>query len=432
MDSGFNISGSSSEFHEGRLIEIGRSERFRYYKTRRNGILQFVKIPSEEHSHDLLTTETLRKEFLLGYGLNHPGIVRYYALENGCLYEEYIEGENLRELFLKGDTRLRDKSFVSAVCRQLLEALSYLHSQGVVHLDLKPENIMVTKIGNRIKIIDLSCGANTSERFTTGYTIGYEAPEQITGGENVATDIFQTGKIIEELSEASGCRKQWRKFIDKATANHPDNRFTTAEEALKSIPGETPPGKIFYKIVLALLIFGGIACVIIFPKNYNTKEEKTVAKNEPIEEQNNQERGEGKTSSPSSSAPVVVTANGQIKTETAPDLSKVIDEKLEELYSVKVTPMFNRMKTDSTYRMRKGVFEDFTGAYTEAFDKLILYGKELKNRYPDKKDYIDEQIHRTFEVKTYYLINQLYPPYSNKTSKEMIINSPQSSDSIAE
>ena len=403
MDSVFNSINPTISADQFQIIEIGRSKRYKYYKTRRNGVLHFVKTPLDEFLSDLVTSEALRKEFLLGYGLNHPGIVRYMAFEDQRLYEEFVDGITLREMIDNNHPSLFSKDFINRISLEMLETLSYMHSQGIVHLDLKPENVMVTRIGERIKIIDLSCAGSATQDSTQGYTEGYVAPEQLSGNINITTDLYQVGKIIEELSEASGKRRKWRNFIEKATANHPDNRFKNAEEAIRAIPVSKKNIYKWLNILIGILILGALISVVInrgepsYDNILTTKDSEDIPASE--------------VSNPSvvSETSPTQEVDQEILTEYALEkkLSRMIDQKLDELYAEKVMPMYERMLRDSAYRNRKST--EFIKTYTAALNQLIAYGDELSRQYPSQKSYINNCVRQTFEIKTSQLLQRLYP-----------------------
>lgn len=413
MESGFNLDTVTSSFPEGLPIKNGESTRFRYYLMRRNGVLHFVKTPTEKYLHDLVTTQALKKEFLIGYGLNHPGIVRYYAFDDYKLYEEYIEGATLREMIDKEDTRLKDKNLLRSICIQILEALSYLHSKGVIHLDLKPENVMITTIGNQVKIIDLSCAKSASNDTVSGYTEGYEAPEQLTGNANITTDIYQLGKIMEELCEYSGVVRPWRKFIEKSTANHPDNRFKNSEEALKRVPQNHRISTKWFTHLLLLMILGGIISLIVTrPQKDNLIETKNqeVVTPPPIQQDPSIEEVKVEETVKPREPKFPIQSS---KEEIEDKLNKLLYQKIDELYSVKVIPMYNRMMADSVYRYQSEVSNEFVNAYMSALKQLELYGEELKKQYPGQEDFIDERIRRIYETKNGKMRDKLYPQLSN-------------------
>lgn len=237
MSSGFYPPNLSIPEGEWLPVEGMESERFDFFKVRLYGNLHFVKKIKPEFANDLFTSEALRKEFTLGYPLTHPGIVRYMRFEGDALYEDYVDGMTLRELIDSNDLRLQRPEFITELCRQLLEATDYLHMNGIIHMDLKPENVMIARIGNQVKIIDLGCACSASCDSTTGYTPKYRAPEQDGNSScNITTDIYLIGKIMQELTAHTPHKRRWSRFIEKATAPKPADRFQSARKALDAIP----------------------------------------------------------------------------------------------------------------------------------------------------------------------------------------------------
>lgn len=258
MISDFNT--PSFEEPSGEWVDINKNHpgRYRFYKTRLYGRLHFVKTLSAEMQADLISIEALRKEFTIGYSLDHPSIVRYLRLENDAIYEEFVDGKTLREMLDDGDERLQDTQFIAKVCQQLLEAVEYMHSMGVLHLDIKPENVMITRVGNQVKIIDFGCAYAATDDSTQGFTLQYKAPEQGNGETNGYTDIYLVGKTIEELAADAGCLRKWKNFISRATAAKPSNRFKTEAEAIRAIPKRLTGRTIAFCLmgILAAIIAG--------------------------------------------------------------------------------------------------------------------------------------------------------------------------------
>lgn len=140
---------------------------------------------------------------------HHPGVVRVSDVfeENGTAYYvmDYIEGQSLAEMTRNGRA-LSEQEAVGYI-RKLCAALDYVHSKKHLHLDIKPENIMVTQRGE-VVLIDFGAskqyiddkGGNTSTTF--GLTPGY-APGELHSGDakqyNFATDIYSVGATLYRL-----------------------------------------------------------------------------------------------------------------------------------------------------------------------------------------------------------------------------------------
>src|SRR5512134_3688929 len=137
--------------------------------------------------------------------LSHPGIVGVYEWgEEGdvaFLAMEYVEGNSLREYFVRG-TRFDGGDMVSVMV-QLLEALQHAHEQGVWHRDIKPANIIVMKNG-KLKIADFGIARIDSSNLTQIGAImgtpGYMSPDQYSGAiVDWRADIFSAGVVMYQL-----------------------------------------------------------------------------------------------------------------------------------------------------------------------------------------------------------------------------------------
>jgi serine/threonine protein kinase len=152
--------------------------------------------------------------------LNHPNIVTLHSFEEAggihFLTMELIEGQALNRLIPKEGLAVDQ---ILDVAGAILEALAAAHEKGVVHRDLKPGNVMVTKVG-RVKVLDFGLAKELNASILTetilatagfteaGVVMGtppYCSPEQITGRElDHRSDIFSLGTMLYEM--ATGLR----------------------------------------------------------------------------------------------------------------------------------------------------------------------------------------------------------------------------------
>jgi serine/threonine-protein kinase len=137
-------------------------------------------------------------------GLSHPNVVTIYDIGHAgdvvYMAMEYVEGTELRDVLLRGRPEL---GIAIDIAAQVAEGLSYAHSRGVVHRDVKPANIMVPRDGPA-KIMDFGIARMRASdvKTQTGMLLGspkYMAPEQLLGGAvDQRCDIFALGVVLYE------------------------------------------------------------------------------------------------------------------------------------------------------------------------------------------------------------------------------------------
>ena len=202
------------------------------FRVKLYGKLHFLKRLKAEYAGDIRYREALRKEFETGYQLEHPNLVRYAWFDDDSILMEYIEGDTLDQRIAKNPDYFSDRKHTEKFVLQLLSALQYLHNHQVLHLDLKPENILLTHINDDVKLIDLGFCRTDAFVDTQGYTSGFAAPEQLSGGEvDVRTDIYAFGKILALLPNHS----LYNKVIARCTAENPLARYQSIDEILYDI-----------------------------------------------------------------------------------------------------------------------------------------------------------------------------------------------------
>src|SRR6266581_3774631 len=147
----------------------------------------------------------LREAHIVGQ-LSHPRIVNIYdagideASGAPFLVMEFIIGHTLEEILVEG-TPLPDRLFSWGI--GLARALDYAHSQGVIHGDVKPANVLINEDG-RVKLTDFGIARLATQATHSGRLMGtpaYLAPEQIEGrGADARSDLFSLGIILYQLA----------------------------------------------------------------------------------------------------------------------------------------------------------------------------------------------------------------------------------------
>jgi serine/threonine protein kinase len=161
-------------------------------------------------AENLAANEEYKQRFLrearLAARLSHPNIVAVYnaGAENGVPYivMEYVEGETVSDL-LRHHGRLEPPEAV-ALGLQACSGLETAHEAGLVHRDIKPQNLLITPEGT-LKIADFGIarsldGTQLTQAGTVLGTAGYLAPEQAAGEQvTAAADIYALGAVLYEL-----------------------------------------------------------------------------------------------------------------------------------------------------------------------------------------------------------------------------------------
>ena len=152
--------------------------------------------------------DMLRKEYAVGCLLAErtPYVVGYRKMtdndEECSIWMDYIEGETVDSLLSIHPDFFRNERNLRRFLSQLLEGLSAIHSSQVVHMDIKPANVMLTSVNRDVRIIDLGLSYTYSHPTSAGMTNAFAAPEQKAGGSvDARTDIYAVGKMIEYIAQ---------------------------------------------------------------------------------------------------------------------------------------------------------------------------------------------------------------------------------------
>ncbi len=188
----------------------------------------------------------------------HPQIVQIFNFVEhkdrhgdpvGYIVMEYIGGQSLK----RGKDQKLPVAEAIAYLLEILPALSYLHSIGLVYNDLKPENIMLTE--DQLKLIDLGAVSRVNSFGYLYGTPGFQAPEIVRTGPTVATDIYTVGRTLAALTLNLRTRNgryvdglpdddpvlathdSFGRLLRRATDPDPRRRFVTAEEMSAQLMG---------------------------------------------------------------------------------------------------------------------------------------------------------------------------------------------------
>nr|WP_214322160.1 serine/threonine-protein kinase [Nonomuraea sediminis] len=180
--------------------------------------------------------------------VEHPNIVKIHNFVQDYIVMEYVGGRSLRQLREKGPLPLPQ---VLAYGLEILRAFGYLHAQGLVYCDLKPDNVLQTE--EQLKLIDLGGVHALDDEDSAIYgTIGYQAPEIADRGPSVASDLYTVGRTLAVLAfDFRGNATTYKHslpdrlplpesvelLLRRATDPDPDRRFWSAAEMADQLTG---------------------------------------------------------------------------------------------------------------------------------------------------------------------------------------------------
>lgn len=182
------------------IEELGKGGMGRVYKAIDKEVNAKIalKLITPEIASDKKTIERFRNELKIARDITHKNVCRMYDLnrEKGSYYitMEYVPGEDLRS-FIHRSGQLAVGTAVK-IAKQICDGLSEAHELGVVHRDLKSNNIMIDREGN-VRIMDFGIARSLSGKRITGDgvmigTPDYMSPEQVEGKEIDQADPGQT------------------------------------------------------------------------------------------------------------------------------------------------------------------------------------------------------------------------------------------------
>jgi serine/threonine protein kinase len=175
------------------------------WRARKSGQDYALKQISEKNAARPEKVRQFKREATLTQKLNHRNIVKVHEYVDGprpFFTMEYFESENLKYAMWHQPERVYKYEF--RLLRQIVEALACIHAQGLIHKDMKPENVLVSEKCD-VRVIDFSLAQSKMDRFLQfGRRIEgtplYMAPEQVQGKKcDPRSDIYSFGVLMYEL-----------------------------------------------------------------------------------------------------------------------------------------------------------------------------------------------------------------------------------------
>lgn len=311
------------------IMKIGSGGMADVYKAKDHVLnrLVAIKVLKQEYSTDATFVKKFRVEAQSAAGLSHPNIVNVYDVgeDNGVYFivMELVQGITLKNYIdMKGKLDIREALNISV---QIASGLSAAHENRIIHRDIKPQNIIMSRDG-KVKVTDFGIAKvadSTTVTTTAAGTVHYISPEQARGGySDERSDIYSLGITMYEMvtgrvpfegetnvavalmhiqSEITPPRQlepsipvSFEKIILKCTQKKPERRYASARELIADlrkvlthpdgeyviIPGAIPQGR---TIVMNDNDIDSLKAASL-RKNLGTKPEETYVE-EPEEEE---------------------------------------------------------------------------------------------------------------------------------------------------
>lgn len=249
------IGNSSSETYYGPvLVKEGAVNTL--YRVARAGKYFIIKTAKDGNSR---FEALIRREYELSITLSHPHIINVFTFEEDSpvgpgIVMEYVDGRTLEDFLAENpplDLRRR-------ALDQILEAVAYMHRKGIIHNDLKPANILITRVDNTVKIIDFGLSDDDAHYLTKtlGCTAEYASPELLRQEKTDSrSDIYSLGKIMKDIFG-----RRLGRISSKACRTEASERHDNAEALQKAIRRRHYPViAISILTILTILIGTGVS-----------------------------------------------------------------------------------------------------------------------------------------------------------------------------
>ena len=212
-----------------------------------------------------LFDERFEREARVISSLNHAHICTLHDIGPDYMVMELVEGETLAQKLERGRLPIEQTLLHG---REIADAMAAAHAKGVVHRDMKPANIMLTKAG--VKVLDFGLAKSSQDENLTGSSVvmgtpAYMAPEQSEGQEcDARSDIYSLGLMLHEMATGKRCLKgenpsldqlpeKLGHVIERCLAPDPDDRWQSAADVRSELLWAGKPAQASERAIVSSL-----------------------------------------------------------------------------------------------------------------------------------------------------------------------------------
>ncbi len=230
-----------------------------------------LKVLPEAIVNDLSAMNTIKTEATTMVRLDHPNIVRVFDFQDKgdikYIDMQFVDGKDLHQIRFESEGERLKETEAKKSAHQIAKGLAYAHANNVIHKDIKPQNILVSKSGD-VKIMDFGISETVTssmsrvENSSSSGTLVYMSPEQIRGKDvGKEADIYSFGAMLYELlsgkppfhkgaiehqilneqpTEIDGISNEMNTFLLKCLAKDYTDRYRNFDEVLSALDGKQP------------------------------------------------------------------------------------------------------------------------------------------------------------------------------------------------
>ncbi len=213
-------------------------EFYNVYTAKKHGKWVMLKTLKPEFRDDEHCRQMIEKEFDVRYNLAHPNIIMINDFEEVpglgmCIITDDVYGDSLRKLIDKKEVT---PAIVDQIVTRLVDAISYIQTNHIVHHPLRPETIIFTENIRNLKVID----------------VGFDQREHLTAAD-ASEDIYNFGMILKEVLAATNSHNQHlARVAERCTATDPRKRFRDIPDLRLALAGDS--NRRLYWVIISFLL----------------------------------------------------------------------------------------------------------------------------------------------------------------------------------